>query len=349
MAERRDWFLLKADIAEADDRLRALRTPQASDTPPGPAELSRAIARAVGVGVAGIEPAILRGTFRWVVFAALADGRRVVARINRLGHPALAEGLVLEERLAARLRPLGIPAPAVLAVDLSGAVLPAAFAVAERLEGATLGDLEGDEAAVLAGLRSFGAVLRRLHEVRLPGAGPLDVAPLAGRFPSWGDYLRTHADDHLAACARAGALDAAEAARAARLLEELAAGSAAGPADRVLHGDPGGPNVFLSADRAVSGLVDWEDALVGEPLFELASCACFHPERRWSSLFEGYGVGPALPAADRRRFWLLVLRIALARTVMRERFAVADLPGRAPAAGRVRRALRALEGGAGAA
>jgi len=126
-------------------------------------------------------------------------------------------------------------------------------------------------------------------------------------------------------------------------------GGGGGPADRLLHGDPGGPNVILRADGTVGGLVDWEDALVGEPLFELASCACFHPERRWASLFEGYLGAPALPAPDRRRFWLYVLRIALARTVVRERFAIADAPGHAPAAERVRRALQALESGEGAA
>jgi hypothetical protein len=82
---------------------------------------------------------------------------------------------------------------------------------------------------------------------------------------------------------------------------------------------------------------------VGDPLFDLAGCALFHPERRWPALFGGYFGRPDLPADRHGAFWRYALRLALARTVMRLRFGVADLPGRAPAAARIARALQALE------
>ncbi len=342
----RRMFLLKADIAVPDARLAALRAEFPADGPPPAALVAEAVGAAVGVAVRRVEPSVSRGTFRWAVPVELADGRAVLARVNRLRHEALAEGLALEARLAPVVVGGGVRAPAVFALDVDGGVLGAGFGVVERFVGATLASVDGDEAAVGAALRSLGTVLARLHAIVLEGHGALlgagdPAEPLRGRWERWDDYLHCRLAEHVGACVDAGALSDAEAARVLAVI----AGASGSPhrADRLLHGDAGGTNVVLAADGTVGALTDWEDALVGDPLFDVASCAAFHPERRWPALFEGYYGTRALPAPLERPFWSYFLRIALARTVMRRRFAVRDLPGREPAARRLQRALRALQ------
>lgn len=338
------WFLLKADIDAPDEQLRPLRGAQ--DAPaPDPRLVARAVEEAVGLRPAGPEPVAVRGTFHWVIPVDLVDGRRVIARVSRIDHPALRAGLLVETAVAELLEREGIAAPRVLAVDTERRTLSGDLLVMERVEGAALASQEGDEAAMLSGLGALGGLLRRVHDVRLEGAGPLEVrrgGGLFGRFAQWDSFLTCRLGEHLRACVEAGALSAPE---SERLGERLATWTTAPgvPTNRLLHGDPGPSNVIRGADGGAY-LVDWEDAQVGDPLFDLASAAAFHPERRWSALFDGYGWRPSA-TRDIERFWLYMARIALARTVMRRRFALPDLPGRTPAADRVRRALTGLEQG----
>lgn len=337
-------FLLKADLTEADDRLRALRAGLAPDRPPPTDALRRAVEASTGLAVAAIEGQARRGTFRWVVPAELGNGLRVMIRVNRLDHVELETGLAVEARLLRYLRTIGLAVPAVVAVDTSKAAVPAAFGVVERLEGPTLADCDDDDVATERALRLLGRYLRELHGVCLAGAGPIAIVAerggptdFVGIETSWADYVVERLPDHLAALVTGGVV-AAETAGA--IERRIRAGRYDDISDRLLHGDPGGPNVILAMDGTVKGLVDWEDALVGAPIFEIASCAAFHPERRWPALFEGYRF--ALAQERGCRFWLYYLRIAVARTVVRLRFGIGDPPGRPAAAGRITRAMEAL-------
>jgi aminoglycoside phosphotransferase (APT) family kinase protein len=340
------WFLLKADIDVPDLELRLLRDPSAPAAPPAPDGLvALAVARTIGVAPQGPPSEVLRGTFHWVMPMTLVDGRRVMVRLNRIRHPALREGVVVEERIAVLLARHAVPTAAVLGIDLECRTLPSEMLVTERIEGTSLASAEGNEAAMLAGLRALGALLRSVHEVELEGSGPTEALPdggIAGRFEAWDSFLACRLGEHLRSCMEAGALPERDAARVAATFERWTTGGGV-PTNRLLHGDPGPSNV-LTAPDGTAQLVDWEDAQVGDPLFELASAAAFHPQRRWGALFEGYGWRP-MGSDDVRRFWLYMLRIALARTVMRARFALTDLPDRSPAADRVRRALTGIEHG----
>jgi aminoglycoside phosphotransferase (APT) family kinase protein len=244
----------------------------------------------------------------------------------------------------------------VVAVDITGGALGVPFTVHRWLDGIPLSAHDHDEAKTRRSLRAVGAMLRQLHEIRLPGAGPAEPRPdqatggasLRGQFDTWDEYLRCRLEDHAEHCASLGVIDASGVAAIRALF--TADQPTRNNADRLLHGDPSTPNTIVSERGDVIALVDWEDALVGDPLFELASWASFHPERRWPALFDGYLGRPELPAADRDWFWRYALRIALARTVARSRFGIPDVPGRPPAARRVARALEALgmPGGAAA-
>lgn len=333
-------FLVKADL----------------DVPPVPfAEMRHASDAALGIdavllaqaatsfGLAGLQRAKRQGTFHRLYQANNASALVRVAAFAGEPWTALME---IECLLARVLRQHGMPAPSCTFDALAGGDTTRGAQLVERVVGESLDLRDADEAATLRGLRAAAAALARVHALRGTGAGPLSLVQLrsgaiAGLHTSWREFIHLRLEEHLRECAAMGAMSEAEAGCAEQALSGPLLADAASVA--LLHGDPGGHNFVMRGDT-VAGVIDWEDAMVGDPLFELASMCTFHPERRHAAILEGHGTTLAPGSANLRRFWLYFLRIALAKTVHRQRFGYTDAPGRTPAASRIQLALRKLEG-----
>jgi hypothetical protein len=164
---------------------------------------------------------------------------------------------------------------------------------------------------------------------------------VVGIFKNWRDYLLLHLDDHLATCRAIGALKDEEVQRIETLFGDLTS-LLDDVAPVLLHGDLGSHNVFTTG-HTLTALIDWEDCLAGDPVFDIAFWATFHPDSRHAVFLEGYQAERSLPDDFALRFWLYYLRIALSKTVHRHRFGHTDRPGRPPAARRIQKALDHLE------
>lgn len=167
-----------------------------------------------------------------------------------------------------------IPVPGVLFVD--GEAEPP-FALLEWLEGRDLDEVLGSVAAPaqLELAAACGAVLARIHRVRFPAPGFLGpglrvVEPL----PSWAAYLRQALDG------RVGELLGEELAEEVRrVIRERGSDVEARLADAVLvQGDFKPWNLLgrlvvggATDGWTVSGVLDWEFAFAGSPLFDVAT------------------------------------------------------------------------------
>lgn len=277
-----------------------------------------------------------QGTFHRLY--EVGDGSRLL-RVAAMAGPPWTHLMTLECALMARLREEGLAVPACEYAEVGGRGVHRLA----RVGGASLTSLDEDEPRMSAALGEAARFLARLHRIRGHGFGPLSAGALpqlAGIHERWGDYLRVRLDDHLRMCERIGAVSRRERAdieeRFATLLPAI---PEVPPA--LLHGDPGSHN-FIVADGRIGGVVDWEDALLGDPLFDLASLCTFQPERRHPAIVSAYGARLEDGGDEWRRFWLYFLRIALAKTVHRHRFGYPDRPGREPAARRIQLALERL-------
>src|SRR5262249_11642211 len=156
----------------------------------------------------------------------------------------------------------------------------------------------------------------RLHRLETAGFGLLVPGEEArGSCPSWPAYLDNHLDRHLAVCREIAAISPQESRAIPRLFDDrLPALAGRGP--RMPHGDPGRHNGVV-AGGDVSCLIDWEDAVSGDPIYEVAFWATFHPERRHAAFLDGYLAEHPREADFTDRFWLYFLRVALAKTVVR--------------------------------
>ncbi len=348
-ARRRDIFYLKTDLPVPDAELQNLRN--RSDEELGlTSEVLRAAAAAA---FPGQQPTLQRmerqGTFHRLFRAEFPDGTRRVMRFNVGAGDGGGYILRLEAWATSRARAAGIPAPAVLATETGGRVCPMDFQVVEWVSDRSLTEFDELEPDAVRLLEKFGGQLAKLHKVSVHGFGWFDVAPLyaqpaaepAGLFRSWADYLSVQLEAHVEACQNLHALGKAEGAR----VLDLFAGLIPGLADftpALLHGDPGGHNIATDGEN-ITALLDWEDCLAGDPIYEVAFWATFQPERRHAAFLSGYRSVRPLPDDFEIRFWLYFLRVSLAKTVHRHRFGYKDRPDRPPAAQRVRTALLRLE------
>lgn len=181
---------------------------------------------------------------------ALADGGVVKLVVRRPGDHTLArnphalthEAAVLRAAIAA-----GVPAPAPLWVDESGALLPGPLMVQPYVEGVSLYAAEvGARAVVL-----MATHLARLHRAAVDVAALEFLPSTASILTPWHDGL----DESLQEGRIRAALDRA--------------GLPPPVAPCLLHGDFWPGNLLWQGENLVA-VVDWEDAMLGDPLVDLA-------------------------------------------------------------------------------
>jgi aminoglycoside phosphotransferase (APT) family kinase protein len=123
----------------------------------------------------------------------------------------------------------------------------------------------GDDPVFVLG----GALLRRVHEVMVPGFGAVTVEGenLRGEDASWPDVMARR-------CAGMDAVVAAGLVSRELVDRSLAAVAAAGDAigavqeGHLLHGDFHPRHVY-GHDGDVAGIIDWGDATIGDPRYDL--------------------------------------------------------------------------------
>jgi aminoglycoside phosphotransferase (APT) family kinase protein len=343
---RSEIFYPKADCDVTPAKLREFNALSNDALGLTPDTIAAAVADATGMTADRVEPLARQGTFHRV-FSLRGNGEReLICKIaTRLGSDAPTT-LRVEASVTDFVRREGIGTPAILAVDASLAKWPFAFLVAERAEGVAMQAFDDDDVVTAQYLDQLVAGLSATHRIRMTGFGLLELshAPSEARaiphggHATWMGYLGTRLEEHVAVCAKIGAVTASDGevilSWFRRMAPELALVESV-----LLHGDPGSHNFFVR-DGSRGELIDWEDALAGDALYDFAFLATFHPQRRIAALLSACET--CAGSIDRRRFWLYFLRVALAKTVHRLRFGYVDVPGREPGHLRIQRGLDEL-------
>ncbi|MEU6477618.1 aminoglycoside phosphotransferase family protein [Streptomyces sp. NPDC047017] len=211
----------------------------------------------------------------------------------------------LRRRRELRLRDLARPhLPVALPASVAhGEWAPGlAYTLDTRIPGGTAGEHEvsalgeDDLAGLLSGLRQVP--VRQAETLGVPRAAPRSLEALR--------RMAVHAAERL------GAADEFDPARTAQLTAPAAAQLAAQPGGAVLvHHDLKGEHLMVSADGRVRGVLDWTDAVIGDPAEDIAGLALAvgSPAAVRAATLAGYGARPCL-----RGLWLArcdtVIRLA---------------------------------------
>jgi Ser/Thr protein kinase RdoA (MazF antagonist) len=347
LPQRRDVFYLKTDIAAEDSALRQLAVSNRAEAERRCPELAAEIAECLGVPQAEISVAPGQGTFHLLHDCTLPDGRALVARSGLSTLLPDEKFFYIDTWVQRHLPEADLPAVTVRHVDCSRRRLPYDWMLMDRAAGAVLSSLPEETLEKREPMQALGAALCKLHKLEvMQGFGPLDAASLPetdvprGIYPAWHDFAFCRWEEHLAASVAANFLKKDEIQNVKKFARDVMPELAA--TERVLlHGDPGNANFFMK-DGKISALLDWEDALSGDSLYDVAFWATFHPRRRWAAFMEGYGATPERGSSAAARFSFYFLRITLAKVLHRRRFATPDIAGRPTARQRVEEALSLL-------
>lgn len=184
--------------------------------------------------------------------------------------------------------------PRWLVVDESRALLPRRFVVMTRLPGGSLRDRFGRKGSA-ALFRDMGALLRRLHDVSMPRHGYLLEADVAEPFDTNAARMAAAFEAKFRDFRGWGG-DPALCERIARFVAARADALAECDGAVLCHNDFHPGNVLAAETHdggwRLSGVVDFENAVAGDPLFDLAKALDYTahecPAGR-APLAEGYG------------------------------------------------------------
>lgn len=202
-------------------------------------------------------------------------------------------------------RDLALPVPEVIATDQSRR-----WVVMRKLPGEPIHAEYEDWDECPYDERQFGEMLRRLHSAHPKGFGPIDDSG-KGIFGTWSGFLTAAAESALETCRNRSSLpkDLAEALERSwvpRLAEvEL-------PKASLLHMESlGFSNLMVDPEsRQIVGLLDFEDCLGGDPLFETTWMRYYftHPDTPpqfdFERFWQGYGTKLTDPVRE-RLYWPL--------------------------------------------
>ena len=261
---------------------------------PEPVEIDLAAAKAIAAALdpplAAAGVARLPGGSTDVFEIVGEDGQAVILKVYADDPPWK---LRKEAFVAGRFAPIA-PVPRWLAIDESRSHLPRAFAVMTRLPGQALRVRFGQDDAERL-FREMGALLKRLHDVPMPHHGYLLEADVALAFDTNAERMAVAFGSKYRDFRNWGG-DAALCERIAVFVGERAGALAECGAPVLCHNDFHPGNVLVDADAdgvwRISGLIDFENAVAGDPLFDLAKALDYTahecPAGR-APLAEGYG------------------------------------------------------------
>ena len=206
-------------------------------------------------------------------FARIAHGEESQAYCFRIGDKAYIvrlnqslEGFEKDTFAHRRFARPNLPIPEIIQI---GQIDHHFFCISEKMPGVTLQDLSPEELPLV--LEPTARVLRAIAESELGGTsgfGPFNANGV-GEYESWRDFLNSIAHDpryDWPAVSRLLRTD-----KIKPLLEWLTGLVEQCPEIRgLVHGDFGSNNVLTDGSR-ITGIVDWSEALIGDPLYDLAN------------------------------------------------------------------------------
>jgi aminoglycoside phosphotransferase (APT) family kinase protein len=156
--------------------------------------------------------------------------------------------------------------------------------VVRAARGERWGDMKGARLSVLA-----GRFLKRLHTIHLKGFGRLELCDgkLQGKRSNWRSYITEHYNpDNTHKHLKKAGLTAAEFEKVQAAFSSVKNISWRTP--NFLHNDYHGDHVFITGSR-VTGLIDFEKSLDGDPRHDVARTLYFQDEAERRAFKSGYG------------------------------------------------------------
>ena len=346
---RQQTFYPKTDLDVSDGEVNSFLLRKEQETEDNRQTIIDICSSFLGRDPLAVIPLHGKGTFHSLYRAVFPDNERYIVRVNF--HSNRAFEFLIDSWVTEVLKRKGVPTVAVYRVDLSRETYPFDYEILSEAPGKPLSAFE-DEKTQYINLRllsELGQLVAKMHDIETDGFGLLDVRSVLDRqdargkglLQTWKEYMFLNLDEHVTICANIGAINQQEEKRIAKVFSHVSWILEDTPS-RLLHGDLSKHNIFSDGEH-ITGVIDWEDCLCGDPVFDIAFWGTFYRDYMLDPFLQGYRVVRLLPKDFEMRYWLYYLRIALSKTVHRYRFRYPDRPGRPPASLRIQKGLERLK------
>lgn len=219
------------------------------------------------------------------------DGQEVIIRVSHEEDEAFGK----EKWAIEQCQQAGVPVPNVLLVeDITTDGKFRSICVLEKLKGEPLMKRVREKSIspqeIEAILKETGRLLSRVHGIETKKFGKIDETG-TGSFDSWADYIlrRTspESEARVKEVARKMEIDPDTISRATDVLRQHT-DLYAQVEPKLLHGDLGYEHIFVDG-TAITGIIDWGNALSGDPIHDFAWWNFFHKDDETGlTLMEGY-------------------------------------------------------------
>jgi fructosamine-3-kinase len=344
---RQASFLLKADLKIANNKIYSVQKHKEAELIANLQNIAQLSRQFFGQKPQSIVPLSRQGTFHLLYRVVFSETENYIIRTSMSAFPFRALDFYFDQWALNILEQKKLPTVRIYEIDVSREKYSFDYEIMEEARGSLFGLFAIDRHNPQNIVYKLGEVVGRLHEITAAGFGLLDVRRVfaksegKGLFNTWQDFVLRNLEKHIQTCRDIKAITLVESRRIESLFIKTR-NILANIKPSLLHGDLGSGNIF-SDGKEITGIIDWEDCLSGDPLFDVALWGTFigNDERR-AYFFEGYKGIRHLPEDFELRYWLYHLRIVLAKTVLRYRYRY-YLSDKIPASVRVNQSLTKLE------
>lgn len=206
------------------------------------------------------------------------------------------------------------------------------YQVMGRAMGGTLADVTSDLVRKVA-FNELAHILARLHSIPVGGFGLLapsvgtTATGLMGTHQRWHDYVNLRLAEHLFYLASADLITSEVGVVIREVFQQFPLHDNVPFKTSLLHGDLNSANVFVDSQGLITNVIDFEDALGGDPIYDLAFWATFHDEKWHREVVVPY-YATSLAGKPRNfdvRFWTYYLRVSVMKLVLLHKQGHTDL------------------------
>ncbi|MBA4696299.1 MAG: phosphotransferase [Legionella sp.] len=316
-----ETFLLKADIAVPDEILHTLSVRRQEQAVDSKIKIYHISQKLFGKLPDGYEVLFDGGTFCFIYKLRFGHKNILLKLALDLPNyitPGFSKQLALHQCLSKHR----IPVPLVYAPETPSDSKH--YLVMDFIEGNTYGQFSNTQPQFDTVVESLGVLLASVHQIKAwkygePVPELFEDAVLKGAVTDWQCVILTRLEEHLFFCKQKEYLSNADFRSSLSVFQELSEQFKL-PKSSLLHGDLGPKNIIIKSDGGLC-LLDWEDALIGDPLFDIAMWGSFVQNKgKLNHFMRGYFQGVEIPKDFHLRYCLYYYRILLAKTMHRYRF-----------------------------
>lgn len=236
--------------------------------------------------------------------------------------PEADEYMEVEAEIVDQVRRQGVPTPKIFRVDSSRTHYPFAYQIMERLTYKDLNrlDKQGQLDTQLI-MYQLGEYIAQWQNITPEGFGPFAIDTLRntgilrGLHRNYAEYYLLNLDKHLDFLLSRKFLKPTMIADIKHAVSNRAALLEIGQGCLV-HKDIALWNL-LGDESHIRSVIDWDDAVCGDPTDDLSLMGCYNNGRQMEALIAGYESRKELPSDFETRLWLHLLRNMLFKAVIR--------------------------------